>query len=91
MTFSATHLDAAQEHGFENRIALGVSEVCACFSGSKSFAGKELDYEISDGEGKAAFFPRWPVHSVIGSASGLSVGDPAFLTAVHNDCFGADA
>lgn len=87
MSFSEMYLDAAHSDSFQNRPEVEASEVCGCFYCCTAFSGKDVTYWITDDRGDTAVCPRCPADAVVGSASGLPVADPAFLTAMHDRWF----
>ena len=91
MSFPESYLESAHKHCSQNRTEIEASDVCGCFYCCGTFPGKDVNYWIPDDAGDTAVCPLCPVDSIVGSASGLPVGDPAFLTAMHNYWFGAAA
>ena len=78
-------LDAAQRHAGDHRAELEESVTCGCFYCRKTFAPAEIR-EWANGD-DTALCPRCGIDSVIGSASGLPVQEPAFLGAMHRRWF----
>lgn len=75
-------LNAAHRHSSIHRAALLESEVCGCFYCSKTFEATAIIRWMEE-EG-TALCPFCTMDSVIGSASGFSVADHSFLSAMHD-------
>ena len=82
MAFAAETLTAAAQHGPHNRQEIGQSSVCGCFYCCQTFSPGHIERWLSEGSGTAVC-PECEIDSVIGSASGYPVDDPAFLKAMH--------
>lgn len=73
-------LRAAHRHSSRHREALGASDRCGCFYCLSTYDSSEIVEWVDDGD--TAICPRCGIDSVIGSASGLPVGDREFLRAM---------
>ena len=86
MAYSPEILTLAHKHCSSNRSELGQSDVCGCFYCCSTFPSHEIGEWLNEGDG-TAFCPHCFIDSVIGSASGYPVHDPAFLKAMNQKWF----
>jgi hypothetical protein len=80
-------LDAAHKHSSRHRDEVERSEVCGCFYCCKTCAPTEIEDWLVEEPGGTALCPNCGIDSLIGSASGYAVGEPAFLNAMHQRWF----
>jgi hypothetical protein len=78
-------LKAAHLHSSQHRDEIGRSRLCGCFYCKQTFTPAQIDEWIDDGA--CAMCPLCGIDSVIGDASGLPVGSPAFLADMHEFWF----
>ncbi len=86
MIFSQTDLLTAHEHSSHHANEIAASRLCSCFHCEAIFPPSALD-EWAEG-GDTALCPQCGIDSVLGTASGFPVLDPAFLRAMHGKWFG---
>lgn len=85
----AVDLDAAHRHSSRHRSQIEASRDCGCFYCLGVFPAAEVERWLDESRGgQTAFCPRCGIDSVLGDASGLTVTDPVFLTAMHGRWFG---
>ena len=90
MNYDRDLLDAAHRHSSRHRKEVEASAVCGCFYCLKTFEPAEIEEWLSEGVG-TALCPRCAIDSVLGSATGYPVTDPAFLRAMHERWFRASS
>jgi len=81
MGFELETLEAAHRHSIDHRDELERSAICGCFYCCRTCSVTEVEDWID--EGGTALCPHCGIDSVIGSASGYPVDQPAFLRAMH--------
>ena len=87
--FDEATLQSAYRHSSRHRYEVAGSQLCGCFHCRSTFRPSDIVQWVE--EGSCAVCPECGVDSVIGSASGLPVDDPAFLDAMHRRWFGASS
>jgi len=90
-------LHKAHARSSRHRSELEASDACACFYCCETFLPSEISEWIEDhwkdgvpmeaADKGTAICPHCGIDSVLGSASGLPVSDPAFLRAMHDFWF----
>ena len=86
MPYPRDMIEAAHSHSSRHREEIEGSTICGCFHCCQTCLPSEFEWlEELDG---TALCPRCGIDSVIGSASGFPVADPAFLKAMHDHWFG---
>ena len=85
MSFTKQSLRDAHRHCTGNEAEIAASQVAGCFYCLNSYPASEVTEFLA--EERTALCPKCPVDSVIGDASGWPVGDPAFLSAMHEFWF----
>jgi hypothetical protein len=88
MLYPLEMLTAAHERCRSHRSELQRSELCGCFYCCSTFPYHEIDDWLNEGDG-TALCPHCGIDSVIGSASGYPVNDPAFRKAMNGRWFGS--
>ena len=86
MSFPVSVLRAAHGHSSGHRDEIAVSKICGCFYCETVFVREQIEGWLAEGSG-TALCPNCTIDSVIGSASGFPVEDPAFLAAMHAHWF----
>jgi hypothetical protein len=86
MIYGRDLLDAAHQHSSRHRDQVESSAACGCFYCLETFKPAEIEEWLAEGSGTARC-PRCAIDSVLGSASGYPVTDPAFLSAMHERWF----
>jgi hypothetical protein len=86
MSIPLDALQAAHRHSSKHRDEIAASPVCGCFYCHAVFGPERIERWLAEGSG-TALCPNCDIDSVIGSASGFPVDDPAFLSAMHAHWF----
>ena len=81
MTYGNDMLQAGHRHSSNHRPELEQSVLCGCFYCSATFSVADVEEWVDDDS--TALCPKCGIDSVIGSASGYPVNEPAFLNAMH--------
>ena len=82
-------LENAHKHCFSNKLEIEQSDVCGCFYCLEIFKPDLISIftDEDNSEASTALCPFCDIDSVIGSESGLPIGDAGFLEAMKNRFF----